>query len=72
LEDLDVLILGALRETPHPTHFSVDEAIHEAEKIGAKQTYFVHMSHKIDHQTRQDSLPPGMSFAYDGLVLSVS
>jgi phosphoribosyl 1,2-cyclic phosphate phosphodiesterase len=72
LEDLDVLILGALRETPHPTHFSVDEATKEAHKIGAKQTYFVHMSHKIDHQTRQDTLPQGMNFAYDGLVLNVS
>jgi phosphoribosyl 1,2-cyclic phosphate phosphodiesterase len=72
MEDLDVLILGALRETPHPTHFSVDEAIDEARKIAAKQTYFVHMSHKIDHQTRQDTLPQGMNFAYDSLVLNVS
>jgi len=72
LEDLDVLILGALRETPHPTHFSVDEAVKEAQKIGARQTYFVHMSHKIDHQSRQDTLPKGISFAYDGLVLDVS
>jgi phosphoribosyl 1,2-cyclic phosphate phosphodiesterase len=72
LEDLDVLILGALRETPHPTHFSVDEAVEEAHKIGAKQTYFVHMSHKIDHQTREKTLPQGMNFAYDGLVLEVT
>lgn len=72
LEDLDVLILGALRETPHPTHLSVDEAVEEARKIGAKQTYFVHMSHKIDHQSRQATLPSGMSFAYDGLVLDMT
>jgi phosphoribosyl 1,2-cyclic phosphate phosphodiesterase len=72
LKDLDVLILGALRETPHPTHFSVDEAVNEAHKIGAKQTYFVHMSHKIDHQPRQDTLPLGMNFAYDGLVLNLT
>ena len=72
LEDLEVLILGALRETPHPTHFSVDEAIDEAHKIGAEQTYFVHMSHKIDHQSRQDTLPERMQFAYDGLVLEVT
>ena len=72
LKDLDVLILGALRETPHPTHFSVDEAITEAQKIGAKQTFFVHMSHKIDHQLRQNTLPTGINFAYDGLVLKAS
>lgn len=69
LQDLDVLILGALRETSHPNHFSVDEAVDEAGKINAKQTYFVHMSHKIDHQSRQITLPSGMEFAYDNLVL---
>jgi phosphoribosyl 1,2-cyclic phosphate phosphodiesterase len=72
LEDLDVLILGALRETSHPTHFSVDEAVDEAHKIKAKQTYFVHMSHKIDHQSRQATLPQGVNFAYDGMVHIVS
>jgi phosphoribosyl 1,2-cyclic phosphate phosphodiesterase len=72
LENLEVLILGALRETSHPTHFSVDEAVEEARKIEAKQTYFVHMSHKIDHQSRQATLPSGMKFAYDGLVLDVT
>jgi len=72
LEDLDVLILGALRERSHPNHFSVDEAIDEAIKIKAKQTYFIHMSHKIEHHSRQDTLPTGMKFAYDGLVLKLT
>jgi len=71
LDDLDILILDALRERSHPSHFSVDEAIDEAGKIKAKQTYFVHMSHKIDHQTRQQTLPSGIKFAYDGLVLNI-
>lgn len=71
LEGLKILIIGALRENSHPTHFSVDEAVAEALKIKAKQTYFIHMSHKIDHHFRQESLPPGISFAYDGLVLSL-
>lgn len=71
LDNLDVLILGALREKSHPHHFSVNEAVAEAEKIKAKQTYFIHMSHKIEHHSRQKTLPPGMNFAYDGLVLEV-
>jgi len=71
LDDLEILILGALRENSHPNHFSVDEAVAEASKIKAKQTYFVHMSHKIDHHSRQDTLPPRMSFAYDGLVINI-
>jgi phosphoribosyl 1,2-cyclic phosphate phosphodiesterase len=72
MEGLDVLILGALRDTPHPTHFSVDEAIHEARIIGSQETYFVHMSHKIDHQSRQATLPERMNFAYDGLVVETT
>lgn len=72
LADLDVLVLDALRETSHPNHFSVDEAVNEAARIKAKQTYFIHISHKIDHQSREETLPPGMSFAYDGLVLSLA
>jgi phosphoribosyl 1,2-cyclic phosphate phosphodiesterase len=71
LLDLDVLILDALRETVHPTHFSVDEAVTEASKIQAKKTYFVHMSHKIDHEFRGRSLPPTINFAYDGLVVDI-
>lgn len=71
LQNLDILVLDALRERDHPTHFSVDQAINEAEKIMAKKTYFIHMSHKIDHESRQQTLPQGIEFAYDGLVLSL-
>ncbi len=71
LLNLDVLILDALRETAHPTHFSVDEAVREASIIKAKRTYFVHMSHKIDHEFRGRSLPPMINFAYDGLTIDI-
>ena len=71
LKDLDVLILDALRETPHPTHFSVDQALEESEKINAANTYFIHMSHKIDHEQRSQSLPENVEFAYDGLTLEL-
>ena len=71
LEDLDVLVLDALREKEHPTHLSVNQAIDEAAKIKAKRTYFIHMSHKIDHTTRQKTLPATMAFAYDGLILNI-
>ncbi len=71
LLDLDVLILDALRETVHPTHFSVGEAVKEANKIQAKRTYFVHMSHKIDHESQSHLLPPSIEFAYDGLVVDI-
>lgn len=69
LQNLDILILDALRDRSHPTHFTVEQAIEEAHKIKARNTYFIHMSHKIDHVTRAPLLPEGMYFAYDGLTL---
>jgi len=69
LGDLDVLILDALRERPHPTHFSLDEAVETARRIGAGRTLFTHMCHDLAHQVTCARLPDGMSLAYDGLVL---
>jgi phosphoribosyl 1,2-cyclic phosphate phosphodiesterase len=69
LEDLDVLVLDALRFEPHPTHFSFDEAIEASRRIGAKETYFVHMTHSILHAEVDPALPPHMHLAYDGLTL---
>jgi phosphoribosyl 1,2-cyclic phosphate phosphodiesterase len=72
LQDLDVLVLDALRETSHPTHFSLEEAQGEAKKIGARTTYFIHMSHKINHEIHSSLLPQSMDLAYDGLTLNLS
>jgi len=69
LEGLDVLVLDALRERPHPTHFSLNEAVAVAERIGARRTYFTHMCHDLPHDATNARLPPGMQLAYDGLVL---
>ena len=46
LAGLDVLILGALRERPHPTHFSLEEAVEAAQQAGAKCTYLTHLGHE--------------------------
>ena len=42
LEDLDVLVLNALRDRPHPTHLTIEQALAEAERIGARRTYLTH------------------------------
>ncbi len=68
LKDLDVLVLDALREERHPTHFTIDEAVKTAERIGAAETYFVHMTHSILHEEIDDRLPQGMHLGYDGLT----
>ena len=67
LKGLKILILGALRHKPHPTHFTIDQAIVEAQKIGAEQTYFTHLSHAILHDETEAELPPNIHLAYDGL-----
>ncbi|MBA4017871.1 MAG: MBL fold metallo-hydrolase [Pirellula sp.] len=72
LEGLDVLILDALRHKFHPTHFNLTQAVETAKRIGAKQTYFTHIAHDIEHESVNASLPPGMQLAYDGLRLDLS
>jgi phosphoribosyl 1,2-cyclic phosphate phosphodiesterase len=71
LEGLDTLVLSALRPKPHPTHFSIDEAIEASRRIGAENTYFIHMTHNILHRRDDAALPEGVQLAYDGLVLEV-
>ena len=71
LQDLDVLVLGALRYRPHPTHFTIQLAREEAQKIGAKMTYLVHMSHEVGHRELVDRLPDDVQPAFDGLRLNV-
>lgn len=72
LEGLDVLILDALRPRPHATHFSLDEAVAAARRIGAPRTYFTHMSHELEHEATNRLLPPGMELAYDGLRIPLT
>lgn len=69
LEDLDVLILDALRKRPHPTHFNLEQAVREAGEIGAKRTFFTHIAHELGHEETNRSLPPGMALAYDTQVI---
>jgi phosphoribosyl 1,2-cyclic phosphate phosphodiesterase len=71
LGGLDLLILSALRYRPHPTHYSVDEALAMAARIGARRTLFTHIAHEIDHETLSRALPPEVELGYDGLVVDL-
>ncbi|MFM8977183.1 MAG: MBL fold metallo-hydrolase [Bacteroidota bacterium] len=71
LEGCEVLVLNALRHTAHPSHFTLEQAVEQAQRIGAPLTYLTHISHQMGlHEAVQKSLPPGVSLAYDGLQLS--
>jgi len=72
LQDLDVLILDALRHEPHVSHFSLAQAIEVAARLGAKRTLFTHMSHDLEHAATNAGLPAGMELAYDGLRIPLT
>lgn len=69
---VEVLVLDALRHRPHPTHFSLNEAVALATRIGARRTWFTHMCHDLGHAATCAALPDGITLAYDGLRLSCS
>ena len=70
LQGVKTLVLNALRKTPHPSHFSLEESIAAARRIGADDTYFIHFSHDIGLQARTEpTLPAGMHMAYDNLQI---
>ncbi|MCD6287963.1 MAG: MBL fold metallo-hydrolase [Candidatus Hydrogenedentes bacterium] len=71
LEGLDVLVIDGLRYRPHPTHFTIPEAIDAIERIGPRHAYITHLSHEIDHATVTAQLPDGIELAYDGLDITV-
>jgi phosphoribosyl 1,2-cyclic phosphate phosphodiesterase len=71
LHNLDVVVVDALRIRPHPTHFSLSEAVEAAHRIAARQTFFTHMCHDLAHADTNARLPPGMQLAYDGLTLDL-
>lgn len=72
LEGTEILVLNALQKESHISHFTLDEAVHMARKIGAKQTYFTHIAHRLGlHEQVDRELPAGIALAYDGLELTL-
>jgi phosphoribosyl 1,2-cyclic phosphate phosphodiesterase len=71
LEGVDTLVVDALRERPHPTHFTVAEAVAVIEKVAPRRAFLTHMTHDLGHAATSAKLPAGVELAYDGLVLDV-
>ena len=70
LRGVKVVVLDGLRFRPHPTHFSIEQAVEAADRIGAERTYLTHIAHDILHARDARSLPEGIEFAYDGLLVT--
>lgn len=68
---VDVLVIDGLRPQPHPSHLTIDEATEAAYKIGANQSYLIHMTHFVEHESTEAALPNGVGLSYDGLLLEL-
>ena len=71
LTGVRTLVLDALRDRPHPTHFSVSEALEVVARLSPDRAYFTHICHDLPHAETCARLPPGVELAYDGLVLEI-
>jgi len=69
VKGVDVMILDALRHRPHRTHLTVENSVGLLRRIGAKQSYIIHMCHELDHAETEASLPPGIGVSYDGMTV---
>jgi phosphoribosyl 1,2-cyclic phosphate phosphodiesterase len=72
MEGARVLVLNALQKKDHISHFNLEQALEVAEKVGADNTYFTHISHRMGtHKETIDLLPEQVEIAYDGLKVSL-
>jgi phosphoribosyl 1,2-cyclic phosphate phosphodiesterase len=71
LDGVQTVIIDALRERPHPTHFSLSEALAVADRLGPSRAYFTHMCHDLPHAATCARLPAGVELAYDGLTFGI-
>ena len=67
-----VLVINALQQEKHISHFTLEEALAFAQEMGAEKTYFTHISHRLGtHQKISELLPAGVELAYDGLCIEL-
>ena len=72
LKNLDVLVVNALREEPHTTHFNLEEALAFIEQVKPKKAYLTHVSHMLGfHEEIQERLPENVFVAYDNLEITI-
>jgi phosphoribosyl 1,2-cyclic phosphate phosphodiesterase len=71
LTGVRTLVLDALRDRPHPTHLTVDEALAIVARLSPERTYFTHIAHDLPHAATCARLPRGVELAYDGLILTI-
>lgn len=72
LQNLDVLVLTALRKTPHPAHLSLNEAIEIVDELRPRRTLLNHVAHDMGrYEEVAPQLPPGVDLAWDEMRVTV-
>ena len=72
LHNLEVLVINALREEPHVSHFNLEEALEFISKVNPKRAYLTHISHYMGfHDEVQQKLPENVYLAYDNLQITI-
>ncbi len=71
LQGLDVWIVDALRPRPHPSHFSLAEALEWIERLRPKRAILTHMHVDLDYETLRRELPANVEPAFDGMVIEL-
>jgi phosphoribosyl 1,2-cyclic phosphate phosphodiesterase len=71
LRGLDLLVIDGLRPRPHPTHFSIDEAVAVADELRPRRALLTHMNHNVEYTRESAGLPDGVTLAYDGLIVDL-
>jgi len=72
LKNLKVLVINALREEPHDTHFNLKEALDFITLVQPKKAYLTHISHIMGyHEEVQKNLPDNVFLAYDNLEITI-
>jgi phosphoribosyl 1,2-cyclic phosphate phosphodiesterase len=71
LDGVDTMVVDALRDRPHPTHFNVAQALDVVARVAPRRALFTHMAHDLPHAATCARLPAGVELAYDGLSLDI-
>jgi phosphoribosyl 1,2-cyclic phosphate phosphodiesterase len=71
LTGVRTVLLDALRERPHPTHLSIEQALGVVDRLKPARAWFTHMCHDLPHAATCARLPAGVELAYDGLTFEI-
>lgn len=72
IEGTEILVVNALRQQPHHSHQTLDDAVTFAQRVGARRTLLIHSSHHIGlHEAVNRRMPAGIEMAFDGQMIEI-